>query len=93
MTSNSFDTRDTLRVDDTAYTVYHLDRIEGAQQLPYSLKALLENLLRNEDGERITAEQIQALAEWPEKHVRTQEIQYTPARELSVAATDPQGQT
>ncbi|WP_416376583.1 hypothetical protein [Marinobacter sp. LV10R520-4] len=45
----------------------------------YSLKVLLENLLRNEDGERITPEQIQTLAEWQPKNVRTQEIQYTPA--------------
>jgi aconitate hydratase len=82
MSSNSFNTRDTLKVDDTTYTIYRLDRIDGAQRLPYSLKVLLENLLRNEDGERITAEQIQALAEWQPKHVRTQEIQYTPARVL-----------
>jgi len=63
MSSNSFNTRDTLKVDDATYTIYRLDRIDGAQRLPYSLKVLLENLLRNEDGERITPpEQIQALA-------------------------------
>jgi len=54
MSSNSFNTRDTLKVDDATYTIYRLDRIDGAQRLPYSLKVLLENLLRNEDGERIT---------------------------------------
>jgi len=82
MSSNSFNTRDTLKVDDTTYTIYRLNRIDSAQRLPYSLKVLLENLLRNEDGERITTEQIQSLAEWQPKHVRTQEIQYTPARVL-----------
>jgi aconitate hydratase len=82
MTSNSFNTRAQLTVDDTTYTIYRLDQIDGTQRLPYSLKVLLENLLRNEDGERITREQIQALAEWQPKHVRTQEIQYTPARVL-----------
>lgn len=82
MSSNSFNTRDTLKVDDTTYTIYRLNRIDSAQRLPYSLKVLLENLLRNEDGERITTEQIQSLAEWQPKHVRTLEIQYTPARVL-----------
>lgn len=82
MTSNRFDTRDTLSVDDTAYIIYRLDRIEGAQRLPYSLKVLLENLLRNEDGERVTAEQIEALAGWQADDVMTQEVQYTPARVL-----------
>lgn len=82
MTSNSFNTRDQLKVDDKAYIFHRLDRIDGAKRLPYSLKVLLENLLRNEDGERITAEQIKALAQWQPKHVQVQEIQYTPARVL-----------
>lgn len=69
MTSNSFNTRDTLTVDDT-------------QRLPYSLKVMLENLLRNEDGRLVTADQIQALAEWQPDVVSQQEIQYTPARVL-----------
>jgi len=82
MASNSFNTRDTLSVDDTTYTIYRLDRINGAQRLPYSLKVLLENLLRNEDGVRVTTEQIQALAGWQADHVKVQEVQYTPARVL-----------
>jgi len=82
MASNSFNACDTLSVEDTVYTIYRLDRIDGAQRLPYSLKVLLENLLRNEDGVRVTAEQIQALAGWQSDHVRTQEVQYTPARVL-----------
>jgi len=82
MTLNSFNARDQLKVGDKSYHYYRLDRIEGAKRLPYSLKVLLENLLRNEDGKRITAEQINALAQWQPKQVRQQEIQYTPARVL-----------
>ncbi|HTN34784.1 MAG TPA: aconitate hydratase AcnA [Marinobacter sp.] len=82
MVSNSFNTRDQLNVDDKTYIFHRLDRIDGTKRLPYSLKVLLENLLRNEDGVRITSEQIKALAEWQPKHVREQEIQYTPARVL-----------
>ncbi len=82
MTSNSFDTRSRLTVDDTTYTVYRLDRIEGADRLPYSLKVMLENLLRNEDGRLVTAEQVEALADWQPEAVSEQEIQYTPARVL-----------
>jgi aconitate hydratase len=82
MTSNNFNTRDQLTVDDKTYIIHRLDRIDGANRLPYSLKVLLENLLRNEDGERVTAEQITALAGWQPKHVRVQEIQFTPARVL-----------
>ena len=46
MGSDSFGTRDRLTVDDTAYQIYRLDRIDGSQRLPYSLNVLLENLLR-----------------------------------------------
>lgn len=82
MLSNSFNTRDQLDVDNIPYVIYRLDRIKGANRLPYSLKVLLENLLRSEDGVRITSEQINALAQWQPKHVETKEIQYTPARVL-----------
>ena len=56
MTSNSFNTRDQLTVGEKTYEIHRLDRIEGSQRLPYSLKVLLENLLRNEDGRLVTAE-------------------------------------
>src|SRR5699024_9121333 len=79
---NSFNTRDTLTVGDTTYTIYRLDRIDGAARLPYSLKVMLENLLRNEDGRLVTKEQIQALADWQPEVASEQEIQYTPARVL-----------
>lgn len=82
MTKNSFGARDRLAVDDTTYTLYRLDRIDGSQRLPFSLKVMLENLLRNEDGELVTAEQIKSVAEWRPDASPRQEIQYTPARVL-----------
>ena len=48
--SDSFGTRDRLTVDDTAYQIYRLDRVDGSARLPYSLKVLLKSLLRDEDG-------------------------------------------
>ncbi|WP_236056379.1 hypothetical protein [Mycobacterium sp. SM1] len=56
--------RGTLAVDGTTDRIHRLDRIEGSERLPYSLKILLENLLRNEDGRLVTGEQIRALAAW-----------------------------
>lgn len=82
MTNNSFNTRDRLTVDDTTYTIHRLDRIRDSQRLPYCLKVMLENLLRNEDGELVTVEQIRAVAEWQPEATPRQEIQYTPARVL-----------
>src|SRR5690625_3162260 len=82
MTTNSFGARDQLTVADTTYEIYRLDRIDGSARLPYSLKILLENLLRNEDGRLVTAEQIEALREWTPQATPEREIQYTPARVL-----------
>ena len=82
MTSNSFGTRDQLTVDGKTYTTFRLDRINGSQRLPYSLKVLLENLLRNEDGHLVTAEQVKAIAGWQPDAQPHQEIQFTPARVL-----------
>ncbi|MEO6927111.1 MAG: aconitate hydratase [Rhodanobacter sp.] len=62
--------------------MYRLDRIKTAHRLPYSLKVLLENLLRNEDGRLVTHEQVQALADWKPESTQPKEIQYTPARVL-----------
>ena len=62
MASNSFGTQDQLTVDDETYIIHRLARIDGAARLPYSLKVLLENLLRNEDGRLVTAEQVSAVA-------------------------------
>jgi aconitate hydratase len=82
MTTNSFFTRDQLTVRDTTYEIHRLDRIDTASRLPYSLKVLLENLARNEDGVRVTTDQIRALASWDPTAQRVSEIQYTPARVL-----------
>ena len=82
MTRNSFGTRDRLTVGDTTYGIHRLDRIDGSSRLPYSLKVLLENLARNEDGLRVTAEQVSALASWDPAAARGSEIQFTPARVL-----------
>jgi len=81
MTSaNSFDARSTLSVGGKDVTIYRLDAVEGADKLPYSLKVLLENLLRNEDGHNVTAEQVRALAGWNPDAEPDTEIQFSPAR-------------
>ena len=64
MTSNSFGARDRLTVGDATYEIVRLNRVAGSARLPFSLKVLLENLLRNEDGRLVTAAQIEALAGW-----------------------------
>ncbi|MFD6095628.1 aconitate hydratase AcnA [Nocardiopsis flavescens] len=80
MSANSFGARDTLRVGDESYEIFRLDSVEGSNRLPYSLKVLLENLLRTEDGANVTADHIRALAGWDAKAQPSQEIQFTPAR-------------
>jgi hypothetical protein len=54
MAGNSFNAREQLTVGELTYEVFRLDRVDGAARLPYSLKVLLENLLRNEDGMLVT---------------------------------------
>jgi aconitate hydratase len=80
MTANSFGSRATLRAGETEYVIYRLDAVEGAESLPFSLKVLLENLLRNEDGRLVTDAHIRALAEWDPAAEPATEIQFTPAR-------------
>ncbi|MBO8185484.1 aconitate hydratase AcnA [Streptomyces spirodelae] len=80
MSANSFDARSTLQVGDESYEIFKLDKVEGSARLPYSLKVLLENLLRTEDGANITADHIRALGNWDPKAQPSQEIQFTPAR-------------
>jgi aconitate hydratase len=82
MSENSFGARATLQVGDRSYDIFRLDAVEGAARLPFSLKVLLENLLRNEDGHRITADQVRAIAGWDPAAEPSEEIQYTPARVL-----------
>ena len=78
--TNSFDARGTLEVGDASYEIYRLAKVEGSDSLPYSLKVLLENLLRTEDGANITADHIRALGSWDADAEPDTEIQFTPAR-------------
>ncbi|MBU7600439.1 aconitate hydratase AcnA [Streptomyces sp. P38-E01] len=80
MSANSFDARSTLQVGDDSYEIFKLDKVEGAARLPYSLKVLLENLLRTEDGANITADHIRAVGGWDSQAQPSHEIQFTPAR-------------
>ncbi|WP_328594974.1 aconitate hydratase AcnA [Actinomadura macrotermitis] len=80
MSANSFDSRSTLQVGEKSYEIYRLDAVEGSARLPYSLKVLLENLLRTEDGANVTADHIRALAGWDSQAQPSKEIQFTPAR-------------
>ncbi len=79
---NSFGARQPLTVGDTKFDIFKLDAIgeSNVAHLPYSLKILLENLLRHEDGENITADDIRALAAWDPSAQPDQEIAFTPAR-------------
>ena len=80
---NSFGARATLAVgadNSQSYQIYRLDAVAGTEKLPYSLKVLAENLLRNEDGRNITKDHIQAIADWDPQAEPSTEIQYTPAR-------------
>ena len=77
---NSFQSRSHLEVGDDTFEIYRVDAVEGHETLPFSLKVLLENLLRTEDGANITRDQISALGSWDEKAEPSTEIQFTPAR-------------
>ena len=77
---DSLATRDLLSVNGHEYEIFRLDRVAGASALPFSLKVLLENLLRTEDGKNVTVDQITALAKWDAAAEPTTEIQYSPAR-------------
>ena len=80
MTANSFGSRATIEAGGASHEIYRLDAVAGSESLPYSLKILLENLLRNEDGVNITEAHINALASWDAKKEPDTEIQFTPAR-------------
>ena len=80
MSVNSFDAKATLQVGEASYQIFRLDAVDGSDSLPYSLKILLENLLRTEDGANITADDIRALAGWDPNAEPSKEIQFTPAR-------------
>ncbi|MBO0836082.1 MAG: aconitate hydratase AcnA, partial [Actinobacteria bacterium] len=80
MTANSFGSAGELTVGGARFQIHRLDAVPGAGDLPYSLKILLENLLRTEDGVNITAEHVRALANWDPAAEPDTEIQFSPAR-------------
>ncbi|QQU87348.1 aconitate hydratase [Corynebacterium glucuronolyticum] len=79
---NSFEAKTQLTVGDKTYDYFALSAVPGMEKLPYSLKVLGENLLRNEDGKNTTEEHIKAIANWDPKAEPSTEIQFTPARVL-----------
>ena len=80
MSIDSFGAKDTLEVNGTKYAYYRLDKVPGQERLPFSLKVLLENLLRTEDGANITHDDIAFLGNWDPSAEPDHEIQFTPAR-------------
>src|ERR687887_1391497 len=83
MSENSFDARAGLEVGGRTYEIYRLDALQArydVARLPFSLKVLLENLLRNEDGVAVRKEDVEALASWDAKAEPAEEIAFTPAR-------------
>lgn len=83
---NSFNAKTTLTVADKTYTIYSLPEsaktLGDISQLPYSLKVLLENMLRYEDGRTVTADDVCAVADWVKTQTSSREIAYRPARVL-----------
>jgi aconitate hydratase len=83
---NSFGSKSTLKVGNQSYEIFRIKALEAKglslQRLPYSLRVLLENLLRQEDGKSVTADDIQFLANWQAKAEPAREIAFMPARVL-----------
>jgi aconitate hydratase len=77
---DSFGSKSTLTVGGTDYEIFRVDTVPGYEKLPFSLKVLLENLLRTEDGTNVTKAQIEALGSWVPTADPDTEIQFTPAR-------------
>lgn len=80
MSKNSFQAQRSFRSGNKVLEIFDITGLDGAASLPFSLKILLENLLRHEDGANITADQIRALAQWDPAVEPDTEIQFTPAR-------------
>src|SRR2546430_707940 len=86
MSSNSFGARSVLKVGEKEYEIYRIDALDkqgiSTKHLPFSLRILLENLLRTEDGRNVTKEEIRALAAWNKNSKPEKEIAFTPSRVL-----------
>ena len=80
MSINSFDAKQNIGFGSKNFEMYDLNKVSGSKSLPFSLKILLENLLRTEDGVNVTKDHINAIANWDEKAEPSIEIPYTPAR-------------
>src|SRR5438445_537615 len=83
---DSFRSRSTLKIGSKEYEIFRLDALDkqsiSTQHLPFSLRILLENLLRTEDGRNVKGEDIRALASWNSKTKSQKEIAFTPSRVL-----------
>ncbi len=80
VSADSFGARGTLSVGDGSFEIHRLAAVDGAERLPFSLKILLENLLRTEDGADVTADDVRALAGWDPAAEPDREIRFSPAR-------------
>src|SRR5687767_15429142 len=83
--SDSFGAKASLEVGDREYEIYRLDALQSkfdVARLPYSIKVLLENVLRLEDGESVTAEDVETIAKWDASAEPSKEIPFQPARVL-----------
>ena len=80
MSINSFGAKVNLEFNSRTCQMFDINKVEGSKSLPFSLKILLENLLRTEDGINVTKEHINAVANWDENAEPSIEIPYTPAR-------------
>jgi aconitate hydratase len=78
--TDSFGAKGTIAAGGSEYEIFRLSAVEGSERLPFSLKVLLENLLRTEDGANVTADHVRALAGWDPTAEPDTEIQFTPAR-------------
>ena len=79
------DARDTLKTPLGDKTIYRLDKVKGAENLPYSIKILLESILRNLDGDAYSEADVKALAAYDAKNVGDVEINFMPGREIGGA--------
>ena len=77
---DSLGARGTFEVGGTDYEIFRIGAVPGAQELPFTHKVLLENLLRTEDGMNVTEAQIRSLGEWDPTVEPTQDIQFPPSR-------------
>ncbi len=84
--SNSFDTKRDLKTQNSSFKIFHLPSLKyqnfSVEKLPFSIRILLENILRHEDGRIVTASDVEALLKWDGKHLPEKEIAFMPARVL-----------